>query len=294
MSAEPSRPVPVRPGFLRRTREHLRLYESAQILLPGLLGILGQRSLPAAGVLVLYGAAYASHVLSVYSFNDYCDYETDADNPRKAGPSARSPTWLRNQTLALTGVFLATVAFMPVGVRLLFVLDQVICMAYSHPRLRLKRRLLGSEFAHFVAGSSYFLTGVLVAGGDARSQWLGAVVFGLLYLSGGTFNEVMDHDADRKAHLRHLVVRAGPRRALALVVAVHYAAFALLAAYVPVPWMLAGGAVAVALYTVAALRVTRALHDPAGLLRFRSLYRLIFAALLGTLALSHVVAIAAG
>jgi 4-hydroxybenzoate polyprenyltransferase len=294
VSAAPSPALPVRAGLLRRTRQHLRLYESAQILLPGVLGILAQRSLPPASVLVLYLVAYASHVLSVYSFNDYCDYESDADNPRKAGPSARSLAWLRNQTLALTGVFLVTVAFMPLGVRLLFVLDQLICMAYSHPRVRLKKKLLGSEFAHFVAGSSYFLTGVLVAGGDARSQALGAVVFGLLYLSGGTFNEVMDHDADRKAQLRHLVVRMGPRRALALVVAVHYVAFALLAAYVAVPWMRAGCAVAVALYTVAALRVRRARHDPAALLRFRSVYRLIFAALLGTLALSHVVAIAAG
>jgi 4-hydroxybenzoate polyprenyltransferase len=292
VSAQPSRPATAPASFLQKTRRHLRLYECIQILIPGLVGILSQRSLPALGLLVLYGMTYASHVLSVYSFNDLCDYESDSDNPRKTGARAKSVTWLRNQTVGLTAVFFATVGFMPSGVRLLFVLSQAICMAYSHPRVRLKRRLLGSELAHFVAGSSYFWSGTLVAGGEARAHALGAVLFGLLYLSGGTFNEVMDRDADAKAHLRHLVVRIGKRRSLALVVLVHYAAFVLLGLYGRSPLLWALTAAAVAVYSVLAWRVTRAADDPAALLRFRSGYRLIFAGLLATLSLSHVVALA--
>jgi len=292
MSAEPSRPPGPGQSLLERAREHLRLYESVQILVPGLVGILGQRARPGFTVLLLYGITYASHVLSVYSFNDLCDDESDAANPRKARRRAKSVVWLRRQTAVLTAVFLATVGFMPPAVRLLFVFNQATCMAYSDPRVRLKRRLLGSEFAHFVAGSSYFTTGVLVAGGDPLAHALGAVLFGLLYLSGGTFNEVMDCDADRQADMRHLVVRAGRRRSLALVVLVHYTAFALLAAYAPMPWMLASIACAVGLYTALVRSVARAVDDPAALLRFRSGYRLVFAALLAALSLSHLVAIA--
>jgi 4-hydroxybenzoate polyprenyltransferase len=73
-----------------RILEHLRLYESAQILVPGLIGILSQGSLPPPVTLLLYGVAYGSHVLSVYSLNDLCDYESDALNPRKAGRKRRA------------------------------------------------------------------------------------------------------------------------------------------------------------------------------------------------------------
>lgn len=293
MSAQPHVRAPLPEPLLAKAGRHLRLYESAQILFPGFVGILSQRTLPALGVLVLYGVAYATHVLSVYSFNDLCDYETDSDNPRKKGARQKSVPWLRRQTVMLTGGFFVAVAFMPPPVRLLFVASQAICMAYSHPRVRLKRRLLGSEVAHFVAGASYFWSGVLVAGGDARAHTSGAVLFGLLYLSGGTFNEVMDRDADAKAHQRHLVVRIGHWRALALVMAVHYTAFVLLGLYArPVlPPLLAAAAAAV--YTLAAARVWRAREDPDALLRFRSLYRLLFAALLLALSLGHLRALLA-
>lgn len=294
MSALPLPAAPPPEPFLAKARRHLRLYESAQILFPGFVGILSQRTLPAPLVLLLYGLAYATHVLSVYSFNDLCDYETDSDNPRKKGARQKSAGWLRRQTALLTLVFFAAVAFMPPAVRLLFVASQAICMAYSHPRVRLKRRLLGSELAHFVAGASYFWSGVLVAGGNARAHTLGAVLFGLLYLSGGTFNEVMDRDADAKAHQRHLVVRIGERRALALVFFVHYTAFVLLGLYarpVLTPWMAVAAGVA---YTGLATRVWHARDDAAALLRFRTLYRLLFAALLLALSLGHLRALARG
>lgn len=277
-----------------RLREHLRLYESAQILVPGGVGLLSGPSLPPVGLLLLYGIAYFSHVLSVYSFNDYCDHESDGANPRKAGVNARSVSWLRNQTLVLTAVFVASVAALPSAVALLFVLNQAVCMAYSHPVTRLKRRLFGSEFAHFLAGSSYFMTGVLLAGGQPRSHLLGAVLFGLLYLSGGTFNEVMDCEADRRANLRHLVVRAGARRSLFLVFVVHACALVLLAAYAPTATVLAACAVGVPAYGALAYRVARSPGDGRSLLRFRAAYRLLFAALLVVLTLQKLVTLARG
>jgi 4-hydroxybenzoate polyprenyltransferase len=274
-----------------RILEHLRLYESAQVLVPGLIGILSQGSLPPLVILLRYGVAYGSHVLSVYSLNDLCDYESDALNPRKAGLDARSRPWLWTQTAGLTAIFLASVVFLPGHVRLLLLGSQVICMAYSHPLVRLKRRPLGSELAHFTVGFSYFASGVLVAGGHLRHQWLGAVAFGLLYLSGGTFNEIMDYDADRKAELRHLVVLAGRRRALGLVFAVHYAAFALLALYQPSALAMASCAAAALLYTVMIRNLRSGVDDPALLLLFRRRYRLLFAALLVLIALGRAVEI---
>jgi 4-hydroxybenzoate polyprenyltransferase len=272
-----------------RLLDHLRLYESAQILVPGLIGVLSQPSLPDPGLLLLYGFAYGSHVLSVYSFNDLSDYESDALNPRKAGLGTRSVRWLWIQTVVLTAIFLASVVFMPGPVRLVFLGTQILCMAYSHPRVRLKRRLLGSELAHFTAGFSYFATGVLVAGGDLRGHWLGGIVFGLLYLSGGIFNEIMDYDADREAELRHLVVLAGRRRALGLVFAIHYAALALLPVYEPsVPVMVS--CLASALVYRGMIRNLRAqVEEPGLLLRFRRRYRLLFAALLVMVSLCRTV-----
>jgi 4-hydroxybenzoate polyprenyltransferase len=275
----------VTPRLLR----HLRLYESAQILVPGLFGILLQRTLPAVGLFLVYVVAYGSHVLSVYSFNDLCDYESDALNPRKTETGVRSRRWLLIQTAVLTAVFLASVVFLPAAVRLLLLGSQVVCLAYSHPRVRLKRRPLGSELAHFTVGFSYFASGVLVAGGDLRRQWLGAVAFGLLYLSGGTFNEIMDYEADRRAELRHLVVLAGRRRALGLVFAVHYAAFALLALAWPSTLAVASCTAAALLYTVTIRNLRSNVDEPGLLLRFRRRYRLLFAALLVLLGLARVI-----
>ena len=279
---------------LRRVREHLRLYESAQILVPGAIGLLSGRALPPLVSLVLYGIAYFTHVLSVYSFNDYCDHDSDGTNPRKAGARTRSVAWLRNQTAVLTVVFLATVAALPVAVSLLFLLNQATCMAYSHPRLRLKRRLLGSECAHFLAGSSYYLTGVLLAGGAALAHLPGAVLFGLLYLSGGTFNEIMDCEPDRRANLRHLVVRVGPRRSLRLVFAVHACAFVLLAAHWRTPLVVSACVAAALVYAVLAWRVAGAIGDGPALLRFRAAYRALFAGLLVLVALQQAAALARG
>lgn len=270
-----------------RVLEHLRVYESAQILVPGLLGILSQGAVPPPGLLLLYGVAYASHVLSVYSLNDLCDYESDALNPRKAAGGARSVRWLWAQTVALTAIFLASVVFLPDRVRLLLLGSQVVCMSYSHPVVRLKRRPLGSELAHFSVGFGYFASGVFLAGGHLRDAWLGAVAFGLLYLSGGTFNEIMDYDADREAALRHLVVLAGRRRALGLVFAVHYVAFALLARYRPSGPALAACGVAALLYTAMIWNVRARVDEPGVLLQFRRRYRLLFAVLLVLVSLSR-------
>jgi 4-hydroxybenzoate polyprenyltransferase len=275
-----------------RLRQHLRLYESAQILVPGLFGILLQRAFPPIGLFLVYMAAYASHVLSVYSFNDLCDYESDALNPRKADAGPRSRRWLWIQTTALTAFFLATVVFLPAAVRLLLLGSQVVCLAYSHPRIRLKRRPLGSELAHFTVGFSYFASGVLVAGGDLGRQWLGAAAFGLLYLSGGTFNEIMDYEADRRAELRHLVVLAGRRRALGLVFAIHYAAFVLLALVQPSTVGAIACAAAAVVYTATIWNLRSGVDEPALLLRFRRRYRLLFAALMVVLGLARVAPIA--
>jgi len=266
--------------MLRTALRHLRLYESGQILVPGLFGVVTQGMPPVSARLVLYFIAYGAHLLSVYSYNDYCDLDTDALNPRKARDGDKSPGWLRNQTLALTGIFLVSASLLPLSVGILLLLNQALCMAYSAPRLRLKRRLLGSEVAHFFAGFTYFTTGVLVAGGAARSHWMAALLFGALYLSGGTFNEILDREADEAAGMHHLAVRIGARRALLLVIALHGLAFALLVGYETSPVMMAATAVAAAVYADAVRRVLKNPFAPERLLEFRRRYRRVFAILL--------------
>ena len=275
--------------MIRRAIAHLRLYESVQILFPGAFGILIQQTFPDLRVLLLYGVTYASHVLSVYSYNDYCDHEIDSANPRKIRHDSKSDRWLRNQTLVLTGIFIAGAAFLPIGVSLLLAVNQITCMAYSDPSIRLKGRLLGSELAHFVAGYSYFTTGVLVAGGSPRDHLLGGILFGLLYLTGGTFNEIMDCHADREADLRHLVVLAGRRRVLRAVLVIHYCGFVLLAMYEPTLLMGVCCGIAVLLYATVSRRLVHDVDNSPRLLRFRRNYRLIFATLLVILSVSRVI-----
>jgi len=265
------------PGVVLR---HLRLFESVQILIPGLYGMLAEGALPAATRMVVYLLAYASHVLSVYSYNDYCDQDADSRNPRKRAEATKSRRWLGNQTLLLVAVFVVSASFLPVPVGALLLANQVLCMAYSAPAIRLKARPLGSEVAHFFAGFSYFVTGVVMAGGTVGAHWMGALLFGVLYLSGGTFNEIMDRDADAAAGLRHLVVRAGRRFGLALVVALHAVAFVLVALLEPsLPVLVATVAGALG-YGHALRRATGEAATPQALLGFRRRYRLVFAGLL--------------
>lgn len=265
---------------------HLRLYESGQILAPGLFGILTQQQLPAWPVLLTYALAYSTHVLSVYSYNDYCDWEGDSLNPRKRGRAEISRTWLRNQTVLLTALFLGSVVFLPRGVVLLLLLSQIVCMAYSDPRIRLKGVLLGSEMAHFTVGYAYFTAGVLVAGGTPLPHLLGGILFGLLYVSGGTFNEVMDSETDRRTNLRHLVVIAGRSTGLRLVLVMHAVAFGLVAAYEPTPLVIGASAAGALAYAASARSPSRMERNPEALVRFRRRYRAVFATLLMVLSIS--------
>jgi 4-hydroxybenzoate polyprenyltransferase len=280
--------TPALPAELpRRLLGHLRIYESSQILVAGLFGIAAAGSLPPLPVVALYVLAHATHLLSVYSYNDYCDLEADSHNPRKASAPPKSARWLRNQTLALTAVFLASASLLPLPVGLLLLANQIVCMAYSDPRFRLKAKPFGSEAAHFFAGFTYVLTGALVAGGRAGQHWREALLFGLLYLSGGTFNEILDRAADEAAGIRHLVVRIGSRRALRLVFAIHAAAFAMVVATDPSPFVLTAVAAGILVYGTAALPAARDLSG-LRLLGFRRRYRMVFALLLVVLVASRV------
>jgi len=277
----PASPADRVAGATRRALLHLRLFESGQILVPGLYGMLAEGALPDAPHLAAYLVAYASHVLSVYSYNDYCDLEADSRNPRKRAEATKSRPWLRSQTVLLLAIFVLSASFLPALVAGLLFANQVLCMAYSAPVIRLKARLLGGEVAHFFAGFSYFVTGVVMAGGAAGAHWMGGLLFGVLYLSGGTFNEIMDRDADEAAGLRHLVVRVGRRVGLALVVALHVVAFGLVPLLEPSPLVIVATAVGALAYAQALRRATGgAPSSQQGLLEFRRRYRLVFAGLL--------------
>ena len=90
------------------------------------------------------------------------------------------------------------------------------------------------------------------------------MIFGLLYVTGGTFNEVMDCDADRDAELRHLVVVVGKQRVLRGLIAIHYLCLAMLAVYAgsPAMWVACGlGALWYALLTRGLIARADDLHD---------------------------------
>ena len=287
---------PAAPATALRTRwtAHLRVYESAQILVPGIVGMLAAGTLPSWPRALLYLVTYAAHVLSVYSYNDYCDHESDSDNPRKSVEPPTSRRRLASQTVLLLTLFLIGAAVLRSRAGVLLLVAQLVCMAYSHPRIRLKGRLLGGELAHFVAGALYFASGVSMVDVALKPHALGALTFGLLYVSGGTVNEILDFEPDRRARLSHLVVRIGRRRGLQLVQLLHYVCMLLLALHWPTTPMIVAILVAAASYAAA----TRGLSGRAGsereLLRFRRHYRVIFAALLLVLCTSRAAEIVRG
>jgi 4-hydroxybenzoate polyprenyltransferase len=288
--AELAAPAQSPLATLRRRLDHLRLYEATQMLLPGAFGLLAQPDLPAIGVVAAFAIAYWCHVLAVYSYNDECDHTADLANPRKRAHADRSLERLRRQTALLTAFFAAGALCIPPAAAAALLAAHLVCVAYSNPRLRLKRRLLGSECAHLFAGAAYFAAGVLVAGGDPIRHAGGAVLFGLLYLSGGVFNEIMDCEADRAARQHHLVTVIGRRPALGLVIVVQQACVAMLVAQDARPALLVACIGAEIAYAHALHRLRAEGSGTDGLLAFRGRYRAIFAALLAVAAIDVFIA----
>jgi 1,4-dihydroxy-2-naphthoate octaprenyltransferase len=165
--------------------------------------------------------------------NDYFDHRSGADDlnedpltPFAGGSrmiqlgrlSPRQTLWLG---LALLGAAIALgiglVLISGMGLLWIGLLGMALAWYYSAPPLALNYRGLGEVVVALdfgvltIAGASYVQLGTV-----PLAAWYVSVIVGLLVAAILYINEFPDHDADRAAGKRTLVVLLGPERAVAL------------------------------------------------------------------------------
>ena len=190
---------------LQFAASYLRLFECTQMLVPGVTGVVlryGIHESIRTDVLLFVLASFF-HLLFAYTHNDACDFDLDLRNPRKRGTSRKAQETLYR----LSGVFLILsfvfLAFLPFRIFLLFLCCNVLCFAYSRYHLRVEYYIPFGQIAHFLCGAGYFISGVTLFDPTVTLRLaFGALFFGLAYMAGGLFNEVIDYRTDKDAGLR--------------------------------------------------------------------------------------------
>ncbi|WP_119153821.1 NAD(P)H-dependent oxidoreductase [Caldimonas tepidiphila] len=252
-------------------------------------------ALAAAGGRPLDLAAWALGLLALFLLeaatvfcNDWFDRGSDAIN-RNAGPFTGGSRVLVDGSIAPgsmgAGIALALAGFVFVLALLVevsaapaapllasFAVLAVLALGYTVPPLKLSHRGLGELAVALTHSAGVMLPGWLLQGGDAASPlpWLLGVPLAVAVFPAIVLSGVPDHDADRAAAKRTLVVKLGIPASLALA-----AASALLAAALGLAWWafgVAGGAysalivpaAAHALWLAAGLRALRQRRSPPG------------------------------
>ncbi len=270
---------------------YFRLYESLQAAVPALAGFLKSSPplIPFSVAAAVFLSAVVSQQLFLYTYNDFCDFERDRLNPRKEPSASR----LKKPVTALAAfLFIASsflISLLPIRSAALAWGVQALGIAYSHPRLSLRTRVPMAQFIHFAVGAGYFLIGRMAAGGSwERGGLAAAAYFGLLYMSGGLNNEILDLESDRVAGLDSLALVLGPSRALRLVVLAQVLAILALAEAWGDrrgPLMALAGTIA---YTLSLRRWIFTAAPSAPQEGFRARYRMLFSVLSAALIASWV------
>jgi 4-hydroxybenzoate polyprenyltransferase len=154
---------------------------------------------------------------SIFVFNDWVDYDTDARDPRRArlGPSGNGIMRGQIAGLALGLAILAAAALAALGPAELLIGAAIafLGLMYSASSILGKRTPGTASLNHLLGGTLHFLLGYEVAHVvDARGVAIG-LFFGLVFAAGHFNQEVRDHEADRANGTTTSAVVFGPRRA---------------------------------------------------------------------------------
>ena len=261
---------------------YFRLYESLQAAVPAFAGFL--KSQPTIyslnGSAATFFLAAACQQLFLYMYNDFCDFERDRRNPRKEALAPRRKKTTASLTAALFIVSSLLISLMPGWTAALAWGVQVLGIAYSHPRVSLRTRVPLAQIIHFAVGAGLFAIGRLEGGGNwNRADLFAAAYFGLIYMSGGLNNEVLDRESDRVSGLNSLALALGPGSALRLVVLSQVLAILALAGAWGDRWGPMLTLSGVSAYILSLRRWIFPGASPAPLEGFRARYRALFAVL---------------
>lgn len=266
---------------------YLRIFESIQILAPGIVGLLlgcNKFSELFSPAVAFYLFAYFIHHIFVNAYNDYCDYEADRSNPRKKSKPIVEKRTLYRVTCFLFVATLIIQSFLPFKTAVILLFLEIIAVAYSHPVLRLKTFVPMAQMIHFLGGFGYLLSGVFLLSKytNATELWVGAY-FGLIYLSGGLNNELLDFDYDMASGLFTTATRIGKKSTLVLVVTAQILGIlALLGGFQDYQGKLGVGLL-VAFYMAVITYLLPKKLDQSHLLNFRKKYRFMFSCFTGSL-----------
>lgn len=268
---------------------YFRVYESLQAATPALAGFLksGLNPTPLGWSEAIFLFAVSSQQLFLYAYNDDCDFERDRLNPRKRSSAVRSRGTMKTLTAALFLLSSVLISLLPARAAALAWGTQALGIAYSHPRISLRTRIPSAQIVHFAVGAAYFSIGRMAAGGSwGRGDIAASAYFGLLYMSGGLNNEILDLESDRGSGMKSLALALGPAHALRWAAAAQILAILILAA----AWGGRGGPIASALgliaYGASIRRCIVPVFSAANAEGFRTRYRLLFGAMTAALCVS--------
>jgi 4-hydroxybenzoate polyprenyltransferase len=292
-------------GFVGRSRRLIALLRLREAVLmtgfPVVAAVLGVQRLTTETLtdLVSVAACLCAISVSVYAANAWAGWREDAKDPKFSGRTEADVDGLRGDlawvSLALllvgTGAWAALLGWTAVT----WVPMWILWLAYSHPR-GLKRIPLGGTIVHLTAGPWLVLVPYSVIGAfDARGV-IYAISITLAFGSGHLNHELVDRLADASSGLRTTAVAFGARIAhfagsllaggayLAMMAGAWLGHLSTLEA---IPFLFAG-----LVHGCLARRAGRSGMTPGRAVRYRSRYRLIFAAAMGAAILAHGLALA--
>jgi len=253
---------------------HFRIYESLQGIAPVFIGVLLNTSEPLAmKFLWLILLAFIQQNF-IYLFNDFSDVKADLANPRKRDVLKFEKNKLLLPILVLMGaISLVMPITFPLKSMIFLQIGFLAAVFYSMPKIRLKNRVFWPSLLHFIFGLSYFLAGLTFVKGSINFIDLTlALYFGLILLSGGLFNELMDFDFDKSFKKKSLISLFGKKNIFYSFIFTQISAVLILFAYLDKLVLV----FFLATYIIMLNRWWRGSYSQSILLKFRPLFRTFF------------------
>jgi 4-hydroxybenzoate polyprenyltransferase len=191
--------------------KQLRIYDSLQGLAPLVLGlILGLLGDKIVFLKIIYFILIAfCQQLFIYLFNDWTDVQRDLSNPRKKDVSKFSTNKVLIPLLYFLGFTSVLGTFwIPLNSNIFLLFGFFSGVFHSFPVIRFKDKIFGPIFSHLTFGISYTLAGFFFLSEFNQLNFIvifSAIYFGLIFLSGGIFNELIDFEFDRLFKPRSLI-----------------------------------------------------------------------------------------